>query len=75
MQTILNAFGRPTATLHSFRVTFNNTLRDLGLAIQDRQVLLAHSSSETTKIYTHPNIELAREYVNRIPIPNSPKIM
>lgn len=70
MQTVLNAFGRPIATLHSFRVTFNNTLRDLGLSIQDRQILLAHSSSETTKIYTHPNIELARNFVNRIPSPN-----
>ena len=69
MQTVLNAYGRPVGTLHSFRVTFNNTLRDLGLSIQDRQVLLAHSSSETTKIYTHPNIELARKYVNRIPDP------
>ena len=75
MQNVLDTYGRPSATLHSFRVTFNNTLRDLGLAIQDRQVLLAHSSSETTKIYTHPNVELAREFVNRIPIPNSPKIM
>ena len=58
---------RPKATLHSFRATFNNTLRDLGLQIEDRQVLLAHSSSETTKIYTHPNFELASKFVNRIP--------
>ncbi|MFQ6608845.1 MAG: tyrosine-type recombinase/integrase, partial [Fidelibacterota bacterium] len=58
---------RPKATLHSFRATFNNTLRDLGLSIQDRQILLAHSSSETTKIYTHPNFDLASKFVNQIP--------
>ena len=67
MQALLNAAERPKATLHSFRVTFNNTLRDMGLSIEDRQILLAHSSSETTKIYTHPNFDLASKFVNRIP--------
>ena len=57
----------PKATLHSFRRTFNNALRDLGLQIQDRQALLAHASAETTKVYTNPNLELARRYVNQIP--------
>ena len=38
-----------------------------GLSIDDRAVLLAHSSSETTKIYTHPNLELAFEYINKMP--------
>lgn len=66
MQALLEAEGRPKATLHSFRTTFNNSLRDLGLKMEDRQALLAHSSSETTKIYTHPNFELALEYVNQI---------
>lgn len=68
LQTILRLNGRPKATLHSFRVTYNNSLRDLGLSIEDRQILLAHSSSETTKIYTHPNFELARKYINMIPV-------
>ena len=67
MQALLHASGRPKATLHSFRVTFNNTLRDLGLSIEDRQILLAHASSETTKIYTHPNFELASGFVNKVP--------
>ncbi len=69
MQALLEAAGRPKATLHSFRAKFNNTLRDLGLPIEDRQILLAHSASETTKIYTHPNFDLAAKYVNRIPDP------
>jgi len=67
LQSILRLNNRPKATLHSFRVTYNNSLRDLGLSIEDRQILLAHSSSETTKIYTHPNPELAREFINKIP--------
>ena len=69
LQAILTAADRPWGTLHSFRVTYNNSLRDLGLSILDRQVLLAHSSTSTTQIYTHPNIELARKYVNKLPCP------
>jgi len=67
LQKILRENGKKKATLHSFRTTYNNILRDLGLAIEDRQILLAHSSSETTKIYTHPNFELASKFVNKIP--------
>ena len=69
MQGLLEAADRLKATLHSFRHTFNNTLRDLGLAIEDRQVLLAHASTSTTKLYTHPNFSLALDFVNRIPSP------
>ena len=71
LQKILKAKNRPKATLHSFRKTFNNLLRDAGLGIEDRQILLAHSASETTKIYTVPNFELASEYVNKIPKVNA----
>lgn len=67
LQGILEVNDRKRADLHSFRTTFNNTLRDLGLSIEDRQVLLTHSSSQTTKIYTHPNLQLAFDYINRIP--------
>ena len=35
--------------------------------IEDRSKLLAHASSATTKIYTHPNFDLAMQYVNRLP--------
>ena len=71
MQMLLKAHGRPKATLHSFRHTFNQALTDLGLKIEDRQVLLAHASSEVTKLYTHPNFEKAKEFVNMIPIVKS----
>ena len=39
-----------------------------GLSIDDRQILLAHSSSETTKIYTHPNLEIAKKWVDKMPV-------
>lgn len=71
LQSMLKLNDRPKATLHSFRVTFNNMLRDMGLNIGDRQILLAHASSETTKLYTHPNFELASKFVNRIPVYNA----
>ena len=71
LQKILKEKNRPKATLHSFRKTYNNLLRDLGLGIEDRRILLAHSASETTKIYTVPNFELASEYVNKIPKVNA----
>jgi integrase len=67
MQALLKAENRKHATLHSFRVTYNNQLRDFGCSIEDRQILLAHSTSETTKIYTHPNFELAQRYINLLP--------
>ena len=37
------------------------------LSIEDRQSLMAHSSSKTTTVYTHPNLELARDYINKLP--------
>ena len=68
MQSLLLKNDRKKATLHSFRVTFNNTLRDLGLQMEDRQKLLAHSSCETTKIYTLPNVKQARKWINKMPL-------
>ena len=35
------------------------------MEIEDRQKLLAHAST-TTKIYTHPNFDLAMQYVNQV---------
>ena len=49
-------------------MSINNSLRDLGLKIEDRQVLLAHASSSTNKFYTHPNFDLASQYVNKVPM-------
>ena len=35
------------------------------MKIENRQKLLDHAS-DTTKIYTHPNFELAMQYVNQV---------
>jgi integrase len=67
MQSLLSVNDRPHADLHSFRHTFNQSLLDLGMEIEDRQKLLAHASSDTTKVYTHPNFDLAKQYVDKIP--------
>ena len=66
-QSLLKAHNRPHADLHSFRHTFNQSLLELGMEIEDRGKLLAHASTTTTKIYTHPNFELAMQYVNQVP--------
>ena len=66
LQQLLAAEDRPKATLHSFRHTFNTMLRDLGMSIEDRQVLLSHATSSVTKIYTHPNLEIAKELINKL---------
>lgn len=41
-QMILKEADHPKATLHSFRVTFNNLLFAEKLSIEDRQSLMAH---------------------------------
>ena len=38
-----------------------------GLEMEDRKALLTHSSSETTKTYTHPNFDLAKEWIDKLP--------
>jgi len=59
----------PGLTLHSFRVTFNNLLRDNGLSFDDRKALLGHSTSEVHAIYTRPNLEFTRGIINQIQLP------
>ena len=66
LQLLLAAEDRPKATLHSFRHTFNTMLRDLGMSIEDRRILLSHATSSVTKIYTHPNLEVAKEFINKL---------
>lgn len=67
MQSLLAEGGREKATLHSFRTTFNNLLRDQGLAIEDRRTLMGHSASKTTEVYGRGNLEVAAGYINKLP--------
>ncbi len=66
LQAILKRNGLQHGSLHSFRHGFNQRLFELGLQLGDRQVLLGHSAGGTTRIYTHPNEDLARDYLNRL---------
>lgn len=59
----------PDLTLHSFRVTFNNLLRDNGLGFEDRKAILGHSSSEVHAVYTRPNLDFTRNIIERIQLP------
>ena len=56
----------PRLTIHSFRVAFNNELRNHGTGYEDRKILMTHSSSRVTMDYTHPNLELARTLINQL---------
>jgi integrase len=71
MQRILSSHNRPKATLHSFRHTFNQMLAQNGISIGDRQVFLSHSSTATTKIYSHPDLTIQ----NRILTEHSNKVL
>ena len=66
MQSLLEAQNKPYADLHSFRHTFNQSLLELGMEIEDRQKLLAHAST-ATKVCTHPNFDLAMQHINQVP--------
>ena len=45
----------------------NTQLRREVYFTDGRIYLLAHSSSQATKIYTHPNLELAKNWINKLP--------
>ena len=66
MQQLLAAASRPKATLHSYRHTFNTKLRNLGMSNEDRRVILSYATSSVTKIYTHPNLEVAKKLINKV---------
>ena len=52
--------------MHRFRNTFKLSLIELEVEIKDRQKFSTNAFTTTTKIYTHPNFELAMQYVNQV---------
>jgi len=36
------------------------------MSIEDQRILLSHATSSVTKIYIHPNLEIAKEAVNKL---------
>ena len=66
LKNILKRLKLPDGNLYSFRHAFNQRLMEIGLGIEDRQVLMGHSAARTTKIYTHGNEALARTYLDQL---------
>ena len=56
----------PRCNVHSFRHSFNMALLKLGMSYYDRKSLLAHSSMKSTMDYDHPDLELTRDYIDKI---------
>src|SRR5438093_1942111 len=61
--------GRSQSSLsfHSLRHSFNSAMANAGVGVEMRQELIGHSSLEMNKIYTHPDIEVKREAVLKLP--------
>ena len=56
----------PRCNVHSFRHSFNMALLKLGMGYYDRKSLLTHSSMKSTMDYDHPDLELTREYIDKM---------
>jgi integrase len=61
--------GRSYSSLsfHSLRHSFNAALANAGVDVEMRQELVGHSSLEMNKLYLHPDIEVKRAAVMKVP--------
>jgi integrase len=61
--------GRKQSSLsfHSLRHSFNTALHDAGVGVELRQELIGHSSLEMNKLYSHPDIEVMRGAIAKLP--------
>jgi integrase len=64
-----NGAGRSQSSLsfHSLRHSFNAALANAGVGVEMRQELIGHSSLEMNKLYTHPDIDVKRKAVLKLP--------
>src|SRR5262245_39837407 len=62
--------GRSQSSLsfHSLRHSFNAALANAGVGVELRQELTGHSSVEMNRLYTHPDIEVKRAAVLKLPV-------
>jgi integrase len=61
--------GRSQSSLsfHSLRHSFNAALANAGVGVELRQELTGHSSVEMNRLYTHPDMEVKRAAVLKLP--------
>jgi len=62
--------GRSYSSLsfHSLRHTFNAALANAGVSVELRQELVGHASADMNKQYLHPDVEVLRDAVLRLPL-------
>lgn len=60
-----DAAGLPLLTAHSLRHAFATHLYQGGAGLRAIQMLLGHVSVETTTVYTRPEVEWLREFIER----------
>src|SRR5215510_16237195 len=65
-----NGAGRSQSSLsfHSLRHSFNSAMANAGVGVELRQELTGHSSVEMNRLYTHPDIEVKRAAVLKLPV-------
>jgi len=51
---------------HSFRHAFSQRLLELNMTDQARQALLGHLSSVSTQAYSHPDLALAKTFIDKL---------
>jgi integrase len=54
-------------TFHSLRHSFNSALANAGVGVEMRQELIGHSSLEMNLLYRHPDIEVMRGAIAKLP--------
>jgi integrase len=62
--------GRSYSSLsfHSLRHSFNSGLANAGVGVELRQELVGHASADMNKTYLHPDVEVMREAVLKLPV-------
>jgi len=60
--------SQSSLSFHSLRHSFNAALANAGVGVEMRQELVGHSSLEMNRLYTHPDIEVKRAAVLKLPV-------
>lgn len=64
-QSIAKKAGVPDARIHDLRHTFASLTRQGGMAKDDRKSIMGHTTEEAHEIYSHSEITVLRESINR----------